>query len=491
MSQPSRPNIVFIVTDTQGREVVSAYGERPGVHTPHIDRLAAQGVLFENSFATCPLCTPARSAWYTGLHPDRSGACCNDVGLWRDVPTLAELLAMQGYETLHMGKWHLHGVLGDNGTPDGGFAADAWYDVTNFLDDVGREGINRFGGWNKGLDDIEYCFAHRLADRAIDALKARRSAAGPFFLVVSFDEPHGPYICPPPFRGRTAQEGHYVPPTFQAPLDKKPRLQQEYAAWLARLRKDLQSLPAYYDRYYDCNSFVDYEIGRVLDAIDRNCADGTVVIYTSDHGDHLGAFGLQAKGPTMYDHTLAVPLIIGAVGMAPAGRREPGLVSSPDIWATLLDLAGLSPTEDRFPRARGYTGRSLLPVLRGEVPTVRDAVFAEWHRFGARHSQDDGFYPIRCIRTAGWKLSVNLFDTDELYNLADDPEEAINLIDEPSLQGIRTELHDRLLRWQDETNDVYRGSCWATRPWRPDLKPEFAGLSATGWADRWGSNDFR
>ncbi len=475
----SRPNIVLITTDTQGREMISSYVDRPGVETPNIDRLAHRGVLFENCFTTSPVCTPARSSWYTGLYPNRNGAWANELAVSRHVPLLGEQLAAHGYDALHVGKWHLDaGGYAGRGRADGGFAADAWYDLRNFYDEVGREGINRFGGWNRGLDDINFCFAHRVADRAIDQLQRRQQSGRPFFLSVSFDEPHGPYICPPPFRGKFSQDTIYKPPTFMADMTGKPAIQQAYREFLARARPTPDTFPGYYHRYYDCNSYADHEIGRLLDAIDRYCPDA-VVIFTSDHGDHLGAFGLCAKGPTMYDHTIAVPLIVAAPGFKP-GLRQRGLVSSVDVWATIQELAGLPVPDDP-----AYVGRSLLPVLEGEREAVRDEVVVEYNRFGRLQHQADGFFPIRCIRTDRWKLCINLFDRDELYDLEEDPHETTNLIDEPSLRAERASLHDRLLAWQDETRDLFRTPRWGQRPWRSDYTHHFQGFFTTGYVDRW------
>lgn len=483
-----RPHIIFITTDTQGREMLSAYVNRPGVETPQLDRLAADGMLFENAITASPLCTPARAAWFTGRHPNRSGAWANDLTVGRHVPMLAEALTGAGYDALHVGKWHLDGGgYTGRGRGDGGFDDAAWYDLSNFYDDVGREGVNQFGGWNRGLHDEQFCFAHRVADRAIDLIAGRLSgAARPALLTVSFDEPHGPYICPPPFRGRFAQSAIYRPPTFMADLSGKPRLQQDYAAFLAKHRPTPETFPGYYHRYYDCNSYVDYEIGRVLDAIAAHLPPDTVVIFTSDHGDHLGAFGLCAKGPTMYDHTIAVPLIVKAPGLTTGGQRAPGVVSTLDIMPTILELAGVAldtlPDSDEV---HGFTERSLLPVLQQPETRIHGAVFVEYNRFGTHFDQVNGLYPIRCIRTEDWKLSINLFDTDELYNLREDPHEAANRIDDPAAALIRDELHDRLLDWQRRTQDVLRGPQWGARAWRPDFAHEFRGLFTTGYADTW------
>ena len=148
----TRPNIVFITTDTQGRNMVPAYVDHPGVDTPNIDRLAFDGVLFQNVFVTCPLCTPSRSSWYSGLYPNRNGAICNETAPSRAIPLLAELMCVAGYRCAHYGKWHLDAAgYNGGGRMDGGF--ETWYDLTNFYDEVGRDGLNRFGGWNRGLHD--------------------------------------------------------------------------------------------------------------------------------------------------------------------------------------------------------------------------------------------------------------------------------------------------------------------------------------------------
>ena len=481
----SQPNIVFITTDTQGREMVSAYVDRPGVETPNIDKLAESSVVFDNCYVACPLCTPSRGAWYTGRYPNRNGAWGNEMTVGQHVPMLAELLNEQGYDAYHVGKWHLDGAgYNGSGSSDGGFDPEVWYDLSQFYDEVGHEGVNRFGGWSKGFEDIEFCYGHRVADKAINVLQ--RTHEKPFFLAVEFDEPHGPYICPEPYYGRNSRDNIYIPPTFMADMSNKPKLQQEYATYLADLRKTPDTYPGYYPLYYDCNSYVDYEIGRVIEAVEKHCPPDTVIIYTSDHGDHLGAFGLGAKGPTMYDHTTRVPLIIRAPHLTDMSRREYGLVSSVDIPATILDIAGLSITEDhRFASQNGYAWQSLTPILSSELECMRDAVFIEYNRFGKQFEQVEGLYPMRCVVTDDWKLSVNLFDTDELYDRQNDPHEAHNLIDDEHLQAVRVDLHERILSWQKQIHDVFRGPQWGYRAWRPDYEHSFEGLTTTGYKDEW------
>jgi uncharacterized sulfatase len=272
-------------------------------------------------------------------------------------------------------------------------------------------------------------------------------------------------------------------------MDLKPRIQRDYSRFLRNGRRDPTDLPRYYRHYYDCNRYVDWEIGRVLDAVAAHLPEETAVIFTSDHGDHLGAFGLCAKGPTMYDHTIAVPLIIRPpAGAGSGGLRVDAVVSSVDLFPTMLDFAGVR--TDNLTLAGGYAGRSLVPLAAGRADEGRDAVFVEYGRFGIGHDQDDGFFPIRCIRTGDWKLAINLLDTDELYHLAEDPEEERNLIADPGAASVRNELHDRLLDFQQQVRDPFRGPCWLSRPWRTDARRQFEGLFTTGWSDAWENRAF-
>ena len=191
----------------------------------------------------------------------------------------------------------------------------------------------------------------------------------------------------------------------------------------------------------------------------------------------------------------------------PAGNRLECLTSSLDVWATVVEAAGVHSAGtagvgtdgaagsdgDRFPRGAGYSGRSLLPVLRGERAAAdhRSAAFSEYHRFGIRQQQAGGCYPIRCVRTAEWKLSINLLDTDELYDLHADPGETVNLIHATEHAAVRNELHDLLLAHLEETNDLLAGPGWARRPWRSGTAtPPFEGFFTTGYRDQWPSGSF-
>ena len=508
----SRP-IVMITTDTMGQNMCGPYldsaerrallaslpdhadpravaedaqmrGGRP-VYTPHLEALASSGVVLESHSCAAPVCTPARGSWFTGRMPNRSGAWTNDVPLGRNVPTLAGRLRSGGYNAFHVGKWHLDGG-GYNGLgqPDGDFDEREWYDLTRFYDEVGRDGPNRFGGWFRGLEDEAFTFGGKVAENAIRIMREYHAEA-PLFLAVEFDEPHGPYICPPPYRG-SVEPGAVPPPaTFTRRPPGRPQLHRRIADALAAERSSPGEYPGYYRRYYECNAFVDQLIGRVADAAREHLGDEVVIIYTSDHGDHLGQFGLGAKGPTMYESTTAVPLLVYDRESTP-GSRASGMTSATDLLPTILDYAGIDPPDDRL-----MPGRSLRPIINGSTQHKRFVV-SEYNRFGAGQDAVGDFFPIRAIRDERYKLVINLFDRDELYDLDADPREEHNLLpDTPSeLREHRDRMHDELVRQMSDTVDLFRGPAWANREWHRSGTDEFRALLTTGFRDDWGGSGF-
>lgn len=482
-----KPHIVFITTDTQDRDMLSCFPggrERAGVATPHLDAFADRAVRFHTAITPCPLCTPARTSWHTGLPPHHHGALGNGIPLRRDIPFVAERLNAAGYQSHHFGKWHV-GADGYYQTGSGGgFDPETWYGIGEFMDEVGRDGPNRFGGWNRGFEDPEYCLAHRITDRAL-ATARERVDQGPLYLCVEYDEPHGPYICPPPYRGSLRGIDLPSPPWSEGDMAGKPSLQRAIAAGL---RERWGDGPApYYRHYYECNAYVDSEIGRLTTGLSEMLGENVLMIFTSDHGDHLGQFGLGPKGPTLYDTTIRVPLLVRSPGAPSGGADVRTPVSLLDVVATMLDFGGADPVEDR-----AADGQSLRMVLTDPQRTepVRDAAFAEYHRFGRGFDAVGGFYPIRGVRTEDWKLVINLLDRDELYDLRNDPHERENRIDDPACTATRDELHDRILKRMDRQQDDFRGRSWAERPWRTGRSFPVEPLSATGWRDRWEVDHF-
>ncbi len=455
-------NFVFIMTDTQNREMVGAYGI-PDMNTPNLDRLCEEGTRFNRGYTCSPVCTPARGSIFTGLHSQCNGAIYNSATPMKHVPDMGALFQREGYRTAYTGKWHLDGgpYMGD-GVPAPGFEPEWWYDGQTYIDEFGEEfvGKQRKSGAleNKIALDLpeEKAWGTRVADRAIDFLETVKDDEK-FVLCVSFDEPHGPFMCPKKYYDMVDLDELPIRPNFNAEVGNKPELQQLHAAMHNTTKEDLH---AYMTCFYACNMYIDRQIGRVIDAVDKLHKDDTCIIYTSDHGEMKASHGQWGKGPIMYEEVTNVPFIIRAPGFE-KGQASPALASHIDIIPTMYDLAGLSIPEK-------LQGVSLKPVLEDPISEVRDHCSIAFHRFGDMPPQGGmgNFYPIRCIVDERFKLAINLFETDEFYDLAEDPYEMENLIDDERYFEDRDRLHDLLLDEMDETLDFMRSYKWGQRSWR-------------------------
>ncbi len=310
----------------------------------------------------------------------------------------------------------------------------------------------------------ENIWGHRVADRALDFLE--QVGDDPFLLLVSFDEPHSPYVAPAEYWRRFGPDDVPRRPNYNAPVDGKPELQQVHHRenkdenFRNRWQKHSQE-----HRLLACNSYIDREIGRVIDAVETLHGGDTLIIYTSDHGDMMRAHGLRTKGPLMYEEVTNIPLIVKAPGCR-GGKVSHSPVSHLDILPTLLDMAGL----EIPPVLHGY---SLSPILSDPERKVRDYVHIGFNRFAINQDAYGGFYPIRCVCDGRYKLAVNLLDIDELYDLENDPYEMQNLITHTDYADVREKLHRELLKEMDRTRDPFRSFHWGRRPWSTVSRPTY------------------
>ncbi|HOU15278.1 MAG TPA: sulfatase-like hydrolase/transferase [Anaerolineae bacterium] len=498
----ARPNFVLILTDTQATNVIGAYGH-PELRTPNIDRLAETGIKFERAYTTCPVCTPARAGLFTGIYPHTAGAWTNNLPLGDNIKTLGQRFRDAGYATAYVGKWHLdgHDYFGTGICPDGWNPA-YWYDGANYLAELTTEEITL---WRRGLNSLEalrahhiqpqFTWAHRVSDRAIAFLQNRGSAnermeasandvpllkshlspvtnpelpvVRPFVLVVSYDEPHHPFTCPPEYVERFAGYDYPLGPAAFDTLEGKPAHQREWAAASHVPQRVRETGVTRQPLYFGCNSFVDAEIGRVIDAGRAYAPDNTWIIFTSDHGELMGAHQLTGKGPAMYEEITHIPLIIEPPGGIASGAVNTTLASHIDLLPTLLELAGM----DVPPILEGD---SLVAQLGG-AENPDKAVFMEFNRYEIEHDSWGGFQPVRCVVSGQYKLVLNLHHTDELYDVQTDPAEVHNRIDDPAYAAIRDALHDRLLEWMYTKRDPFRGAVWERRPWRDTRRLQWRG----------------
>ncbi|MHA2394696.1 MAG: sulfatase-like hydrolase/transferase [Promethearchaeota archaeon] len=467
--------IVLIMTDTQRKDMVGCYGN-PDMLTPNLDKLAREGIRFEHAYCCQPVCGPARSAMFTGTFPHSNGSWANTIPVGLTTKTIGQRLSDGGIHTAYIGKWHLDGgdYFGSGKCPEG-WDPDYWYDMRNYLEELTEEERLESRRYRtQRFNDItaDFTFGHRCSDQAIEFIQKHHQKD--FFLVVSYDEPHGPFVCPNEFYKKFENFEFPKSPNIEDTLEGKPEHQRVWAG--RNLKTNRKKLKIRFPEYFGCNSFVDQEIGRVLDAINEYTSE-CLVIYTSDHGDMLQSHCLTNKGPVMYEEITNIPFIVKWKGKTPENISSDQLISQIDITPTILDYFDLN-------ISKVIEGKSMIPLLQSKIllesnipqektdDYLNSEIFIEFGRYEIDHDSFGGFQPIRCVRNYRYKLIINLLTSDELYDLQEDPYEMENIIDSKQLeiQRIRNDLHDRLLDWMNETRDPFRGYYWETRPWREDAR---------------------
>jgi len=465
-TREDRPNILMVVCDQERADVLGCYGGP--CHTPTIDGLAADGVRFETCLAPTAICSPTRASFLTGLYPHGHGILNNThepdalrLELAPGVVTWPELLRGAGYRLGYVGKWHVgRGRPDDVGFHDVAAANDVVAGANDeAIVETGPELLEpvyaRYPHGRlliAGIDPrpIEATETRRDADAAIGMLRRYAEIDAPFAIRLDFEGPHHPYMPPRSFAAMYDAESIPPWPNFDEDASTKPAAQQRLieqrgvAGWGWA---DWQPVVA---RYFGFVSYIDFEIGRVLSALQElGLAGGTVVIHTADHGDMTGSHGGQFnKGPLMYDEVCRVPLIVRDPRSAGRGVcRAP--VGSPALMPTILDLAGV-------PLPRGLHVASIRPGLDdpAAMPSV-GAAYAEYH------GDEWGLYSMRMIRTESAKYVYSPHGTDELYDLGTDPHERVNRIADPGYASLRADLRRRLREWMLETDDPL--ALWAQR----------------------------
>lgn len=482
-----RPNILCVLTDDQGAWAMGCSGT-PYIQTPTLDRLADNGVRFDNCFCTSPVCSPARVSIFTGKIPSQHGVHdwlatgyldgdvlsddikknCEDpnapwyyrwpkFSLYNDTAqhyltphkTFTEVLADNGYECGISGKWH----MGDSATPQAGFTY--WQTTAcgaeNYMHPVVWENGEMVMKHNQYVTDI-------ITDNAIKFLD-QRDEEKPFYLSVHYTAPHSPWAAihhPEEFysvyRDCDFAEMPNLPHHPWSPFygmtmeqwNSKPHdgIRFSHCTYgpveLEGYRKE--SLTG----YFTAVTAMDISLGRLLKKLERDgLLEDTLVIFTADNGSNMGHHGIWGKGNgtypvNMYDTSVKVPCIFSYPGVIKPGQVNHEMVSHYDFYETILDFAGIPfETPDNMP------GVSFAPILRGEKERVRENIVVF-----------DEYGPCRMIRNQEWKLVLRYPDgPGELYHLTEDPNEDVNLYGDPACAAVQTELAAQLGGWFDKYVD--------------------------------------
>jgi len=460
---------------------MAAYGNHK-IQAPNLNKLAGQSVVFQHAYVSQPVCTPSRSTVLTGLWPHTTGCTNNNIPLPVNVPTFPELLRDADYRTGYFGKWH----LGDEIFPQHGFEEwvsiedgyrkyySAGRDLTakssyhHFLLDLGYTPDTDGGDFSRGFAarlPIEHCKPAFLERAACDFLGRHRKE--PFVLYVNFLEPHMPFTGP--LNGLHDPAAVDLPKNFDDPLEENEPLryrllrEEFYRKGFGGI--DLKTEAGWrrlIANYWGLVSQVDRSVGKILTTLeDLGLAENTVVVYTSDHGDMMGAHRLLAK-TVMYEESVRVPLLLRIPQFGFGQRMIPGRVSHIDLVPTLLDLMDKS-----VPAA--LPGKSLRPVITGGRP-LTDPVFVEWNpaiepdaSTLARLSAERDVVRravqahIRAVITQdGWKLCLSSADKSQLFFLQADPYESTNLFDSGKHGEVIGRLSESIHGWQEKVGDTVR-----------------------------------
>lgn len=500
-----RPNLLFIMTDQQRFDALSLSGNTI-LKTPNLDRIGKEGAYFEICNSQCPVCGPARSSLMTGRSVENSKVFTNmdaDIADRTPMPCYDELLSDEGYRTEYYGKWHAplgRAMKYDNAVTPAAchewergpgmskeyedylnqhvkrtklfnnpeYANTGWQEQTfdhrpyktNPLDtrhgmepgikvDENGEKLKVGQPDQHGISTVpkEHTITAVQAKMTLQALERLAKRDEPFSLHCSFHCPHSPITPSEPYASMYKPEAMPVPVSIDDPMDNSPYINENGRKRLPQYR-DREKIKYMIANYYALVKEIDVWVGGILDKLDElGLADDTMVVFTSDHGEMLGAHGMREKN-IFYEESVHVPLMIRFPGRIKAGSVVAAPVSQIDLYATIQDYLGSGKTES--------DGESLRRYI--ENPAAERTAFAvsEWNWRGP-------VQPNLMVRTKGWKYFIpNTADSkvmNVLYDLKNDPFEMDNLLGKnPDAENHRKQaefMKDLLVQWLEKTKSPH------------------------------------
>ena len=455
-----RPNILFIMSDEHDPAVTGCYGDRV-VQTPHLDRLAAEGVTFDACYTPSPLCVPARQSFTCGKYVSRCGIWNNSFALPDDCPSLPRTLIAAGYQPYLNGKMH--------------YPKERRY---GFIDADPRSNPHRMTGTGERRDPAStdrgvkswegrrklfYCadetdaaghMGHDVNHTRLakEFLQQRSSSDAPFFMQLGYLSPHFPLIVPQKYydavKGRVPMP-HLPENWFQKLPTNYKHLINAFGIPL----NDPDSVRLGRELYWALTGWIDDQIGQVLRTLrESSVADNTIVIYTSDHGENKGDHGMWWKN-NMYEHSSRVPLIVHWPERFKGGQRRSGVCSLLDVVKTVAEISGGSTPGD-------WNGDSMLSYLDNPSTKWKDMAVSEYYG----HNIASGF---AMIRQGAWKYTYHCRMNEEfgpereLYNLNTDPGEWNNLANDPAQRERVGNMHAALVKELGREPDSAEAECRA------------------------------
>ncbi len=458
-----KKNIIYILADQQRYDTVSAYQKNEICKTPNIDWLASEGMKFNNAYTPSAICSPARASLLTGLFPHHHGVTDNVYDLNEDLTFLPNELKKQGYACKYAGKWHVsptktpidcgfddckpfmgYAYPGSGVFPSLKFNSRPENDVNYYLEYLKENGYdipdvsNGFLGNNPDLQTQEmFCKHEGSVETTVEYFVARETCDlidksveedKPFFIWTNFWGPHSPSIVPEPYYSMYDPKDIKEHPSYKDDMKDKP--------YGYRLTEKMWGLSDFgWDgfaeiaaRYYGHCTMLDDMVGKIVDKL-RDCGqlENTIIVYTADHGDCLGAHRLIEKGAFAFDEIYRIPMVVYGLG----DKDNDSYVYLHDLMPTAIEIAGGTPIE--IPDAE-----SILPLMTGEIANnSREFAFGQFnnHFYYARQ---------RMVHDDRYWFTFNESEIGELYDLSKDPYQINNLTDDPTYQDVKREMIDKL-----------------------------------------------
>jgi arylsulfatase A-like enzyme len=472
-----KPNILLLVTDQQRWDTVAAYGLNDICRTPNIDHLAERGVRFDNAFTPTAICSPARASLYTGVYPHKHGVTGNGLCINDGLSGVNHYLAEGGYHSGYVGKWHVDEARGPS---DFGFVGDDFMGYAfpgsdllpglqfspkpktgnpyqRYLQERGFDlptVSQRYVGTNPGCQaqemfalhegPVESSIEYYVGEETINLID-QLDGDDPFFLWANFWGPHTPCLIPEPYFSMYNPADIPEHPSYCETFANKPYRQQLIERMWGLGDYGWEGFQQIAARYFGHVTLIDDQVGRIVNHLaQRGILEDTIIIFTADHGDCLGAHKLIEKGEFMYDEIYRIPLVVAHPNCQQPGSVNDDFVYLHDLTSTAIDIAGLDVPAH-------MDGQSILPAMMGDHTfNGRDSIYAVFHRHFTVAEQ-------RMVRTHTHQFTFNSADQGELYDLVADPYQLHNVYGQPAYEPIRQDLMQRMEAYMETLDDPLLG----------------------------------
>ena len=474
-----RPNVVVLMSDQQRLDTVGCYGLNDICKTPNIDALAERGVRFDAAFTPTAICSPARASFYTGLYPHKHGVTGNGLCINEGVQGVNHYLDEVGYRCGYAGKWHVDEETGPSGYgftgqdfmgyafPGSGLLPGLQFGAkphghNPYADYLKERGFdpppnvtNRYVGTNPSnqaqemfaLHDgpVESCIEYFVAEEANRVLDEIATDDEPFFLWANFWGPHSPSLVPEPYYSMYDPKDIREHPSYKETFEGKPYRQQLIEKLWGLGDYGWEGFQEIGARYFGHCTLLDDMVGRVVAHLEKlGVLDNTIIVYTADHGDCMGAHKLIEKGEFMYDEIYRIPLVIAHPDCQAPGTACDEFVYLQEVMLSALDAAGREVPAH-------LDGQSFLPAIEGRAyQNGREEVYCVFDRHFTVANQ-------RMVRTRDHQFTFNSGDPGELYDLQKDPCQLDNRYCDPAYEDVRQDLISRMDRYMQELDDPLRG----------------------------------